>query len=163
MRLIRMSMLRNTPVIMGERQVGLLQSVCFDHTRKTVRALIVSGGMKGKRMVYARHVLMMTERFILIDGWQKCRKADQQQNGLFVRDPTGILAGRVTDYAIDDATLDVLAIEIAQGYLPVENHCRTWVYTYSPIPDAEEISIPVVLHGLPCYFKGGNEACGCPP
>ena len=151
------------PVVLGEKQIGLFQNACFDPTRKRVCALIVSSGMRGKRTVPARHVRMIADGFILCDGWSRYRRTDKQQNALFVRDATGLLAGRVTDYAIDKRTLEVLAVEIAPGYLPAENRLRAWIYAYSFMEDSEELSIPVVLHSLPCISREGNGACGCPP
>lgn len=161
--MIRMSMLRNVPVILEEKQIGLFHSACFDQTRKRVRALIVSSGMRGKRIVQAQHVRMIAEGFILIDGWEKYRRTDKQQTSLFVRDTTGLLAGRVTDYAIDKRTLEVLAIEVVSGYLPREICKRDWLYAYSFAEDSDELSIPVVLHSGPCFSREGNEECGCPP
>lgn len=146
---MRISMLRNAPVVLGEKQIGLFQNVCFDQARKKVRALIVSSGMRGRRTVCAQHVRMIADGFILIDGWSKYRQTDKQQNSLFVRDTTGLLAGRVVDYAIDRRTLEVLAIEVIPGYFFPENRCRMWVYTYSFIGDSEELSIPVIQHNLP--------------
>lgn len=159
--LIRMSALRNVPVVLGERQIGLFQDACFDRARKRVYALIVSGGMHGKRIVAAQHVLMLAREFILIDGWSKYRRKNKQQNLPFVRDDTGTLVGRVTDYAIDEKTLDVLALELVPGYLPAENQQKIWMFAYRAAGD--ELSIPAALHNGLSYSKEGNEACGCPP
>lgn len=153
-----MSMLRNAPVILGEKQIGLFQDACFDQTRKRVCALIVSSGIWGKRIVRAQHVRMIAEDFILVDSWSKYHQTDKQQNSLFVRDAGGILAGRVTDYAIGKKELDVLAVEVTPGYLPAENRRRIWVYAYSFAKENDELNIPVVLHSLPRFSREGNES-----
>lgn len=161
--MIRMSMLRNVPVILDERQIGLMQSVCFDQTRKRVQALIVSGGIHGKRIVQAQHIRTITSGFILVDGWSKCHRSDRQQLELFVRDTSGLLAGRVTDYAIDTKTLNVLAVEVVSGYLPQEIRKKVWFFTYSFVEAAEELSIPVFFCSEPHFSEEGNKVCEYPP
>jgi len=49
--LIRMSILRNFSVICGHRQIGLLQNASLDEAQKQVLALIVSCGIRGKRVI----------------------------------------------------------------------------------------------------------------
>lgn len=161
--LIRMSMLRNVPVVLGEQRVGLLQSVCFDKAHKRICALIVSGGVHGKRIVQVQHVRMITQDFILIDQWSKHSRSDKQQISLFVRDTTGLLIGRVTDYAIEKETMNIRAVEIVPGYLPQELRKRTWIYEYAFSDHSDEISIPDILCSGPCFSKEGNIACECPP
>lgn len=156
-------MLRNVPVVLGERNIGLFQTACFDPAQKRVCALIVSCGMHGKRIVKAQDVRMIAEEFILIDGFSKYRRSNKQQNTPFVRDTTGLLAGRVTDYAIDRKTLDVMAIEVTPGYLFGEQHKRTWIYAYNRTKTDEALSIPAVLHNCPYLSREENEICECPP
>ena len=48
-----MSALRNLPVICENKRLGLLQSISLDPAQKRVSALIVSCGMRGKRVVPA--------------------------------------------------------------------------------------------------------------
>jgi len=138
-------MLRNIPVILGEQQMGLFQSACFDKTRKRVCAFIVSSGVRGKRIVPAQHVRMIADGFILVDGWSRYRHSDRQQTSLFVRDTTGLLVGRVTDYAIDKRTLEVLAVELIPGYWTRERRARDWIYAYNFAEDSDELSIPAFL------------------
>jgi len=155
-------MLRNIPVICGDRQIGIFQSVCFDKTRKRVCAFVISGGLYGKRMVSIQHVLMIGQGFILIDGWSRYRRLDGQQISMFVRDTTGLLVGRVTDYAIDRDSMEILAIEVLPGYLPKEISIREWIYAYSFSEDADAWIIPTLLHNQSCISKEGNERCECP-
>lgn len=161
--MIRMSMMRNTPVILGERQIGLLQGIRFDHTRKRVCALIASGGMHGKRIVQTQHIRAIGSEFILVDGWSKYRRSDKQQTALFVRDTTGLLVGCVTDYAIDKKTLEVLAIEVLPGYLPWEAREKIWVFAYNFLEDTGELSIPIVLCSEPNFSEEGSRRCEYPP
>jgi len=140
--LIRMSALRNTPVVSGERQIGFLQDACFDPTRKRVCAFVISCGLRGKKTVLPKHVHSWADGFIVIDGWLKYRNSDQQHSLVFVRDPSGVLAGCVTDYMIDRNTLEVLAVEITPGYLACERNKRIWLYEYHISVDSDEMSIP---------------------
>lgn len=161
--LIRMSILRNYPVAFEERQIGLLQSVRFDRARKRVCALVVSCGMRGKRIVPSKHVCMIADGFILVDGLQRYSRSDNQELWPFVRDTTGLLTGRITDYAIERKTLDVFAVEILPGYCPNEIRNRVWMYEYSPAKDSQEMIIPDVLHGESSFSMEGNEVCGYRP
>ena len=49
--MVRMSALRNMPVILGKVRLGLVQSVGLEEARKRVQALIVSCGIRGKRVI----------------------------------------------------------------------------------------------------------------
>ena len=160
--MIRMSMLRNTPVIRGEQQIGYFQSVCFDQARKRVRAFVISSGMHGKRIVEAQHIRTITDGFILVNGWSKYHRGHKQQTALFVRDISGLLVGCVTDYAIDEETLEVLAIEMISAYLPKEIARRDWMYTYNFMKDSGELCIPSILNNQQYFFMEGFETCGFP-
>ena len=63
--MVRMSALRNLPVICENKRLGLLQSISLDPAQKRVSALIVSCGMRGKRVVPAEDVLALADGFIL--------------------------------------------------------------------------------------------------
>jgi len=57
-----------------------------------------------------------------------------------------MLSGYVTDYAIDEATLNIIAVEMAQSYLPSAQKRRIWVYEYSrPSSESEELIVPSCL------------------
>ena len=161
--MIRMSALRNVPVVFGERRIGLFQSVCFDQTRKRVCAFVISCGMRGKRIVPAEHVSLISERFILIDGSQRYRNSDKQEMFLFIRDTAGILVGRVSDYALDEKSLEILALEMISGYSFKDRHKRTWIYAYEFSNDFGELSIPLDLCSRPYLFGEENSSCEYPP
>lgn len=156
--MVRMSMLRNCPVICRDRQIGLLQSICFDEAQKTVQALVVAGGLKGKCMVKAEEIESLTKEFILIDSVGKYSRRNETSPFRFVRDTRGALLGRVTDYLLDEDTLSVAALEIMRGYLPGERHARLWAFSYcasSRCPD--EAIIAVSFSAEPSDWK--EEAC----
>ena len=128
--MIRMSALRNTPVICCSRQIGLLQSISLDAARKRVHALVVSCGMRGKRVVLGQHVQAIGDGFILADQAEKYKRIYEKADSPFVRDTTGMLTGCVTDYAVDEKTLDILAVEIMPGYWPASSRQRFWAFAY---------------------------------
>ena len=154
-------MLRNTPVVFNQRQIGLLQDACFDQTRKRVYAFVVSCGLRGKRLVPVQHVVLIGEAFILIDGFEKYHRTDKQQTTWFVRDTMGLLVGRVMDYAIDKQSMEVLAVEIVPGYGLRATRSCIWVYTYGIVMNGlMELSIPLNLSSQPCMFREGEDECG---
>lgn len=159
-----MSILRNYPVICGKKQLGLLQSVSLDPAQKRVCALIVSCGMRGKRVVLPEDVVSIADGFLLVRQADKYRRAMETAPCVFVRDSTGLLCGRVTDYAIDEATLAIQAIEMIPGYLPGERRCRLWIYAYVRADeDAGELSVPACLGSELIFSREGTETCACPP
>lgn len=160
--MFRMSMLRNIPVICGEQQIGIFQSACFDKTRKRVCAFVISSGLHGKRVVSASHIRLIGRGFILVDDWSRYKRLDEQQTSLFVRDTTGLLVGRITDYAIDQESMEIIAIEVLPGYFPKEICIREWMYACSFSEEANAWIIPVILQNQSCISKEGNEQCVCP-
>lgn len=156
--LIRMSKLRNMPVVYADRQIGILQGVCLEQSRKRVCAFVISSGLRGKRIVPTTCLRMIAEQFILIDGWCKYRRSDEQRGVLFVRDTTGLLIGHVTDYALDEKTMEILAIEVLTGYFPKECRDKEWHFAFSISQEMDAWIIPAYLHNQSCISKEGNKA-----
>ena len=154
--MVRMSALRNTPVICRGRQIGLLQSISLDAARKRVRALIVSCGMRGKRVVLRQNVQAIADGFILADRTEKYKRIDEKTGSPFVRDTTGMLSGCVTDYAVDEGTLEILAVEIMPGYWPASSRKRLWAFSYHCVeaPDGDLI-VPALLGSGLIFSKEG--------
>ena len=103
--MVRMSALRNMPVILGKVRLGLVQSVSLDEARKRVQALIVSCGIRGKRVILPESVLSIGDGFILAEASRRYHRSDEPSPCPFVRDSAGLLVGLVTDYALDEKTL----------------------------------------------------------
>lgn len=162
--MVRMSILRNIPVICENKQLGLLQSISLDSAQKRVLALIVSCGMRGKRVVLPEHVLSIADGFILADEVQKYKRAYETQLCSFVRDTTGLLCGRVGDYALCEETLCVAAIELIPGYLPGESRNRIWLFVYErPNEEAGELLVPISLGSELILSKEEVKSCVYPP
>lgn len=162
--MVRMSILRNYPVICGKKQLGLLQNVSIDAAQKKVCALIVSCGMRGKRVILPEHVLSIADGFILADQVEKYKRSAETAPCVFIRDTTGLLCGRVTDYAIDEKTLAIEAIEMIPGYLPAERRSRLWMFAYARSDEtAGELTVPVCLGSELIFSREGTEACAYPP
>lgn len=158
--MIRMSMLRNCPVICEDRQIGLLQSISFDPAQKAVHALIVSGGLKGKRVIPACSILAMTHEFILVGQHEKYSRSCEKTPFRFARDAAGMLVGRVVDYLIDEESLRVLSLEVMRGYLPSECRIRIWAYAYrTSSRRADEAIVPFSFSLMPSDQR--EEACMC--
>lgn len=162
--MIRTSTLRNMPVICCKKQIGLLQSITLDTAQKRVQALVVSCGMRGKRMVLREHVQAIADGFILTDRIERMRRMDEQTPSRFVRDTTGMLAGYITDYAVDERTLEVLAVEVMPGYWPSESRKRIWVSDYGGMNEPQgDLIVPVSSLQRADCFEGGNLTCAYPP
>lgn len=144
--MIRLSALRNRPVVCGHKRLGLLQSVSLDSAQKRVCALIVSCGVLGKRVVLPQDVEAIADGFILVRRALRYRRMFETPPCAFARDTTGLLTGRVTDYAIDEATLDVAAVELTTGYLQPSREARLWVLDYVRQGEqSQELTVPACL------------------
>jgi len=143
---IRMSAIRNLPVICEEKQIGLLHSVVLDEAQRSIRVLIVSCGLRGKRIVLRGDVLALSDGFILVARSQRYRRAAEKQGCLFVRDTTGLLVGRIADAALDERTLEVAAILVATGVLPPGRSGGIWAFAYVCTDERTlEVTVPVSL------------------
>jgi len=144
--MVRVRTFTNTPVIIGEKQLGLLQRICLDDEQKQVSSLIVACGLTGKRMVPAAGILQLGSSFIFVDQALRYTRALDQRDCLFARDAAGLLVGRISDAAIDVSCLRVIALELSTGYLFSGNTKRIWVYDYTrPDPTIPEIRIPACM------------------
>lgn len=160
--MVRLSALRNTPVICENRQLGLLQGISLDDAQRQIEALIVSCGFRGKRIVLPEDVRAIADGFILARRSEKYKRAYEKPPCAFVRDTSGLLVGRVTDYAIDEGALCVTAIELSPGYLPSERRARLWMYAYARM-GALEVSIPAGLQRERILSREGNDECAYLP
>lgn len=162
--MVRMSVLRNYPVICGKERLGLLQSVSLDEAQKRVCALIVSCGIRGKRVILPQDVTSIGDGFILAGQARRYKRSDETAPCPFVRDSAGLLVGYVTDYAIDEATLDVMAIEMKPGHLTGRRLGRLWMYSYAR-PDAQslELTVPACMGSELIGVREETEVCEYPP
>ena len=160
--MVRLSALRNMPVIQGKQRLGLLQSVSLDEARKRVRALIVSCGIRGKRVIPPDCVQSIGDGFILAERSRRYHRRDENAPCPFVRDSAGLLVGMVTDYAIDEATLSAVAAEMKPGHQPRLE--RLWMFSYArQDADALELTIPVCMGSELIGVREGTESCEYPP
>jgi len=142
---IRMSALRNRPVVLSNRQIGYFQTILLDPAQKRVRALIVSRGIKGKCVVLPEQVSHVSDCCIQIDSFEKYTSITANPLCRFAVDTTGSLIGRVMDYVIDPVCMGVCAVAIMPGYLPPECSIRIWVYDYQKTENAAyTITVPAI-------------------
>ena len=139
-------------MIYVRQKIGLLQGVTMDEKQRRVRALIVSCGMHGKRLIPAEMVHAISNAFILVGGTEKYVRHQEIQLGRMIRDTSGLLTGYATDFALDEKNLEIIALEMAFGYLFRQNRNRIWVYRYT-VSDAGELIIPATLRSELIDFK----------
>lgn len=143
--MMRVSVLRNSPVICQGKQIGLLQNVNLDMAQKRVDALVISCGIRGKKIAYTDDVKSIADGFILVNSIDKFRRSHKQSLHTFVRDSLGLLTGRVTDYAVSKDGMRIIAVEIRLGYFLPERKIRIWVYDYSYNELTGEMIVPSSL------------------
>jgi len=143
--MLKMSVLRNTPVIMNQKMIGVVQSLHLDMMQKRVCALSISCGLRGRRFIIPADVQNLANGFIIASKVYRRGQIESHHPTLFVRDSTGILVGCVTDYAISEKDMQLEAIEMRMGFLPREYRIRLWVIDFSYHPSKHEIIVPVSL------------------
>ena len=153
--MIRVSALRNFPIICGHRRIGLMQGVSLNEAQNQVRALVISCGIRGKRLVFPDDIANLGNGFILISKVNKYAQEYEMSSCRFVRDSTGLLCGRVMDYAIDEKMLTIQAIEIIPGYIGRERRHRIWVYTYMRTSECE-LGVPACIGNELLRGEGGK-------
>lgn len=139
--MIRMSTLRNRGVFLHGKQIGLLQNVCLNPAQKTVHSLVVAGGLKGKRVVYSNQILSMTGEEIHVSETVRYKKSMEPPKQRFIRDESGLLLGRITDFLLDEERMRLVALQIIRGYLTSEERKRTWIYRWLQ-SQKEDLIIP---------------------
>lgn len=162
--MVRLSVLRNHPVVCENRPLGLLQGISLDDQQRRIEALIVSCGFRGKRVVLPQDVRAVAGGFILAQKAQKYKRSLEKPLCTFVRDTTGLLVGHISDYAIDEHALCVTAIELSPGYLPDESKKRLWMFAYARASnDAPEVTIPADLRSERILSREGIDECAYLP
>ena len=102
--------------------------------------------------------------FIIARDVRRYNRVQETTLCTFIRDTSGLLCGRVTDYAVNEATLAIEAVEMIPGYLGSARKKRIWVYDYQRSENhAEELIVPACLGGELTLTKEGNEQCAYPP
>jgi len=157
--LIRVSRLLNRPVICANKQAGFLQSVILDEAQRQIESLIIVCGLRGKSVVPARAISAISEEFILAAHIQKYTRGDERRSPCFIRDTSGLLVGRVSDYALNEETLKISAIEMIRGYLPAERRMRIWLFSYT-VSETRlgELVVPLI-QGLESMNQKEENAC----
>jgi len=160
--MIRMSTIRNYPVVCAGRQIGVMQNIRLKPNQKAVEALIISCGIRGKRIVRVSEILSIANGFILIKKDENYFQQIEKNNCQFVRDTTGLLSGRITDYAINKSDLSIYAIEIILGYTLSERKKRIWLYEYQKSSkDEYELIIPTALGIEQIISEEESGLCEC--
>lgn len=155
--MLRISELRNTPVIVNQIPAGVLHSISMDMEQKRVCALSVSCGLRGRRLVLPEDVLSITNEFILARNIRRYKQPGDRDNARFIRDSTGILVGFVTDYAISEQKMEIEAVEMRIGFLRKEYAARIWVLDFICPPQKEELIVPASL-GCELIYSAGRNA-----
>ena len=154
--MIRMSTMRNTPVIIGQKTIGVLQSFDIDMAQKRVCALNVACGLRGRYMILPKDVVTISPEFILAENTVRSGQFDGKKNARFVRDSTGFLIGYVTDYAVSEENLQLAAIEMRIGFFPGEHKIRIWIMDFTCPSSEREIIVPSALGSELIEYAGRN-------
>ena len=112
----------------------------------------------------AEAVSTISKEFIIADSLAKYNRRCESRGTFFVIDTDGLIIGKVSDYAIDEDTMSVCAVEIMRGYLLSERNNRIWFYSYSVGEGrGRELIVPTYTQSSQCERKEREETCGSRP
>jgi len=159
-KVFRLNAVRNLPVIMQSKRVGMLLGISVDLYTKQATDIIVACGLRGKRRIQCRYISAIAEGFILIDDTAHSTVDHGGINRVFAFDTTGVLIGRASDYAIEESSMEIQAIEIITGYLPGIYPRKTWIFDYECIGTGEILLPASIRCGLIDLEREGR-TCVC--
>jgi len=107
-------------------------------------------------MIDTEDIISISDGFILAKKAIRSRQSVSQSCPCFVRDSTGLLIGRITDYAISESDLQLAAIEMQVGLLGHERRIRIWIMDYSCTSNENEIIVPSSIGSELIYSIRGN-------
>lgn len=156
--MFRVNAVRNVPVIMGNKRIGLMMGLHFDLHAKRATEMVVACGLRGKRRIECKYVTGITDEFILVDDTAKSAPERGRINKAFAFDTTGLLVGSVSDYAVDESSMSILASEVTTRYHPGTYSRQIWVFDYEYIKTGE-ILLPASIGCELIGTKKEEEIC----
>lgn len=139
--MIILSTIRNCPVICQDKRIGLVMGIGLCDDAKQVTELIIACGLRGKRIVSCGNIQSVADGFLLVKDTMRYKHAHHPAKCMFAYDADGLLLGYVTDYAIDEHTMQIQAIEVLTGYLPGKYTKRVWIFDYE-CRNQEKVIVP---------------------
>lgn len=153
-----MNSLRNTPIIMENKRIGLLSGMIFDLRDKRAKDIVAACGLRGKRRIDCQHIMTLADGFILVDDTTRSRLQLNCSKKVFAFDTSGVLIGCISDYAIDESSMRIIAVEVTTGYYPGKYMRRIWVFDFEYI-NSEEILLPASIGYELMDLKKGENMC----
>lgn len=112
-----MKRLIGLPVILGAKQIGLVERGVLAENGKCLRGLLVREGLRAARWVDAKSITLLGQLSILCSAPPVRPPRDSAFKLFRVTDANGLRIGLVTDALLDEETLCVTALEISAGPL----------------------------------------------
>lgn len=107
------------PVIINGRQRGSVLRGVLSEDGRTVRGLVVRGGLRGARWLPREQITLVGKISVIADGKTSRVPRDADYHLFRVTDADGTRLGVVTDALFHEETLRVAALEISGG--PVDD------------------------------------------
>ena len=134
------------PVVLNGRQRGNVLRGVLSEDGKTVRGLVMRGGLRGTRWLPREQIALVGQISVIARG-KAVRVPKCADYRLFrVSDPDGTRVGIVTDALFNEETLRVSALEISGGPLDdlIDGRWYATAYHVQPMGDVGHVTVPAL-------------------
>ena len=134
------------PVIVNGKQRGSVMRGVLAQDGKTLRGLVVRGGLRGARWLPRDQIALVGNVSVIARGKAGRIPKDASYHLFRVTDPDGTRLGVVTDALINEETLRVSALEISGGPLDdlIDGRWYATAYHVQPMGDVGHVTVPTV-------------------
>ena len=134
------------PVVINGKQRGSVLRGVVSEDGKTVRGLVIRGGLRGTRWLPREQIVLVGKVSVIARG-KAGRVPKYAGYHLFrVTDPEGTRVGIVTDALFNEETLRVSALEISGGPLDdlIDGRWYATAYHVQPMGDVGHVTVPAL-------------------
>ena len=144
----RLNEMIGLPVMCGGSKVGVVASMCLSPDSRAIDGFNIRRGLRSGLFVPGTHVCGMSDKRIEIVSAQGSAAQREKELGT-VCDRRGKAVGLITDAAIDEQTLQVIALEVTFGPVDDLMDGRRWIRRFTACAHGIMISVPEWERGKP--------------
>ena len=134
------------PVIINGRQRGNVLRGVLTEDGKTLRGLVLRGGLRGTRWLPRDQIMLVGQVSVIANGKAMKVPKDASYHLFRVTDPDGTRLGIVTDALFNEETLRVSALEISGGPLDdlIDGRWYATAYHVQPMNGVGHVTVPAI-------------------
>ena len=139
---IRLACVLGLPVILRGRMIGRVERAVVTSDGRGLRGLAIRRGLGGAKWVDSRHIVVLGEVSVVIDGYPVRLPRDADFDLRMVKDTGGMTLGWVTDVFLNPATRRVTGLELTLGLMEELLGGRLIARSWTVVPGTNQVLIP---------------------